>query len=100
MKKFSNLQVEQPDRFTGDKIQIYDVINREIIVKSFKIGESNFKDKGNGQRLDLHIEINGTERLLWTGSTILMDQIKQVSADDFPFTTTIIKLNPKGFQFT
>lgn len=98
MKKFSSLGIEQPDRFVGQSIPIYDLLNKEIIVIDYKIGPSKFIDKGD--RLDLQIKMDDVERVVWTGSVILMDQIKMVNEADFPFTTTIVKLAPKGFKFT
>lgn len=100
MKKFSSLGIEQPDRFVGQSIPIYDLLNKEIIVMNFKIVPSKFTDKGSGERLDLQISVDDVERVVWTGSTIMMDQIKMVNEADFPFTTTIVKLAPKGFKFT
>lgn len=101
MKKFGSLEIEPPKKmFNGDKISIYDVLNKEVIVHRFRIGPSKYQDKGNGIRMDLQLEIDNVERLLMTGSNIMMEQIKLVQDEDFPFTTTIIKLNPKGFSFT
>lgn len=101
MKTFSQLGIEPPiERFKGDKISIFQVINKEITINAFKIGASNFKDKGNGKRLDIQIEIDGKEHLIFSGSGILMEQLNQTKQADFPFTATIIKLEPKGFKLT
>jgi hypothetical protein len=101
MKKFENLGIEQPrQRFEGEKVSIYDILNKEIQVHKFKIGPSKYQDKGMSDCMDLQIKVDEIDRVMFTGSGILMEQIKSVKAEDFPFTTTIIKLNPKGFRFT
>lgn len=99
MKSFKELGIASPLGFTGEKIGIYSVFNREIVVYDFKIGPSKFPKKGCENRLDMQIKIDEEERVVFTTSGILMDQIKKVEKADFPFTTTIIKEN-KGFRFT
>ena len=100
MIAFKDLGIKaETEAFSGDKIKISRLLNREITVKRFKIVESKFNDKGNGKRLDMQIEIDGKEHICWTSSIILQATIKQVPADSFPFTTTIIENNER-YEFT
>lgn len=96
-KDFGITATNQP--FTGEKIEIFNVLNKEIIVMDHKIEDSKYPEKGNGKRLTLQVEVDGKERVIFTGSVILQDLIKKVPAASFPFTATIIKEN-KGYKFT
>lgn len=85
--------------FEGDKIKMERIINRQVIVDAFKIERSKFEEKGNGHCLHLQIIVDGEKRVLFSGSTFLMDMIKQVPENKFPFTTTIVKDND-SLKFT
>lgn len=101
MRSFKDLGITTTNEsFRGDKIDIYNVLNREIIVNAYKIEPSKYPEKGNGKRLTLQITHEEKEHVIFTGSVILQDLITKVTKDDLPFTTTIIKLNPKGYKFT
>ena len=96
MKKFKDFGIKVATvGFTGDKIKISKVLNREIKVLDFKLENSKF----DGQRLDIQIEINGTKHLLWTGSKGLIETIKQVPKSEFPFETTIVEQDER-YAFT
>lgn len=96
MTNFSELGIK-PNRqgFTGDQIKIKKVLNKEISIKGFKIVPSKF----SGDCLHLHIELGSIEHVIFTGSIILMDQVKRVPTENFPFKTTIVE-NNEGFEFT
>jgi hypothetical protein len=99
MRQFKDLGIKTPERgFTGDKIKMNKVINKSIIVHAYKIEDSKF-EKGNGKCLHMQIEVGGTRHLLFSGSTILMETIKNVPDDAFPFATTIVMENER-LQFT
>ncbi|WP_407324053.1 hypothetical protein R5O24_02920 [Tenacibaculum maritimum] len=83
--------------FTGDKIPIKRVFNIPITVLDFKIEKS--KHKENTKCLTLQIEYKEEKRIIFTGSTVLMQQIENVPKDKFPFTTTIVNDN-EYFEFT
>lgn len=85
--------------FVGDKIKISKILNKEIKVIDYKEGPSKFTDKGSGMRLDLQIELEGKKHVVFTGSVYLMDMIKKVPKDKFPFTTTIVEDNER-LEFT
>ena len=100
MKTFKDLNITSTNNYlTGEKIEIYNVLNREIKVKNYKIEPSKYADKGNGKRLNLQFDLDGKEHILFTGSGVLMDLISKTNTDDFPFTTTIVKDN-KCYKFT
>jgi hypothetical protein len=90
MNNFKDFNIE-PEllSFTGDKIKIDKVLNKEIKVLDFKIEDS--KVKTGTKLLTLQIEKSGENHIIFTGSTILMQQIQKVQKDKFPFNTTIVK---------
>lgn len=85
------------DNFTGDKIKISKILDKEITVVDYKIGPSNFE--GKGPRLDLQIQRGDELNVVFTGAKYLMQAIEKVPKDKFPFKTTIIR-NNESFQFT
>lgn len=96
MKKFSDMGIDvKLESFTGDKIKIEKVLNREIVVLAHKIEDSKF----DGDRLTLQIQIAGEKRVIFTGSKMLIEMIKAVKKTDFPFKTTIVKSDER-FHFT
>ncbi|WP_017258424.1 hypothetical protein [Pedobacter arcticus] len=96
MKTFKDFNITVAhSAFTGDKIKISKILNREITVSDYKIDDSKFK----GKCLCLQIELNGTAHVVFTSSIILMEAIKQVPKDGMPFKTTIIQENER-YEFT
>lgn len=97
MKKFNEFGVKPPERsFTGDSISMNKILNRVVVVEEFKFEDSKFNQ---GKRLTLQLKIGDKKHILWTGSQVLMDMIKKVPADSFPFETTIIE-EEERFIFT
>lgn len=85
--------------FVGDKIKMSRILNKPIKLIDFKEDVSKYPEKGNGKCLHLQIEVDGTMHIVFTGSTVLMDMIKQVPKEKFPVNTTIIEEN-ESYQFT
>lgn len=99
MKRFKDFGIKPSEQgFSGDKIKIIRILNREIIIHKYCIKDSNF-EKGNGKCLYIQIEIGEIKHVVFTGSKILMDMIQKVPHSDFPFLTTIIKENER-YEFT
>jgi hypothetical protein len=90
MNNFKDFNIEpELKSFTGDKIKIDKVLNKEIKVLKFKIDDSRVK--AGTKLLTIQIEKSGENHVIFTGSTILMQQIQKVQEDKFPFNTTIVK---------
>jgi hypothetical protein len=99
MRKFQELGIKPESKgFTGDKIKINRILNKEITVHGYKIEDSKF-DRGNKKCLHLSIAVDGQMHVVFTGSGVLMDVISRVPQNEFPFTTTIIKENER-FEFS
>lgn len=83
--------------FVGKSVQIDDILNKEITVHYFKIVDSTKKE--GTKCLYIQIEVDKEKRLLFSGSKYLLETIKAIKEEDFPFKTTI-KKEYKSFQFT
>lgn len=91
MKNFSDLGINvEPSGFTGPKIKIGKILNKQITVEDYRIGPSKFAKNGE-ECLCLQILLNGEKHIVFTGSKRLMNTIKKVAKADMPFTTTIIE---------
>lgn len=96
MHKFSDFAEE--GSLSGDKIKIADVVNREIVVKGFKITPSRFHKSNSERCLTLQLEVEGKTFILFTGSTILAEQLEKYK-DHLPFAATIVKID-KFYSFS
>ncbi|CAG5001782.1 hypothetical protein DYBT9275_02740 [Dyadobacter sp. CECT 9275] len=83
----------------GEKIDIYQVLNKEIEVHRYRIENSKYPEKGNGKRLDMEIVFDGRKRVVFSGSVILQEIIKKIPLASFPFRT-VIKMINRRHEFT
>ena len=92
MDSFKDFDIK-PDvlNFTGDKIKMDRIVNVEIEVHDYKIGPSTINE--GTECLTLQIEKKGEKHIVFTGSKILIQMIKQVPENKFPFKTTITRDN-------
>ena len=97
MKRFSDFATVNTT-ITGDKIKIEDVLGKEIEVIGYKMNESKYKKKDNDKVLTLQFRLNGEDKILFTGSNVLMDQVETYK-DELPFLAKIEKVN-KFYTFT
>ena len=99
MYEFKDFKIKaSSNNFIGSKIPIARVFNMKITVLDFKI--DNSKQKENTDCLTLQIEKDGNKRVIFTGSTCLIEQIKQVPKEKFPFLTTIVVGENERYEFT
>jgi hypothetical protein len=85
MNQFKDFGIKPAEQaFKGNKIEIHQILNTEIVVHKFKIGVSKYKEKGNGKCLQMQIEMDGTMRVVFTGSGVLMNTLEQI--DEYPGT--------------
>ena len=96
MIKFSELGITTKKSFVGDSILIEETLGKEIVVEDFKF-EPSIKTKGT-ECMHLQVNVEGKQRVIFTGSTVLIDQAKKVKEDQKPFSTTIVKVN-RHFEF-
>lgn len=99
MRKFSELGIKTEVRMTGNKINITRIMNREITILDYRLEESKFTKNKSGKCLFLQLEVDGEKRVVFTGSDVLISQIKQIPNEELPILATIIK-NGEYFEFT
>ena len=88
MKSFKDFDIKaESSGLVGERIKISKILNKPIVVSSFQIKDSTQND---GKCLYLQIELDGEQRVVFTGSKGLQGMIQKVPADSFPFQTTII----------
>lgn len=81
----------------GEKIKIDDILGQTIQIMSYKISDSKYQ-KGNFEKcLALQIKYNDEDRIVFTGSGVLIEQI-EIYKDELPFETQIIK-NDRFYAF-
>jgi len=100
MKRFGELGITAPKKgFVGNKIKMGKILNKEVKILSYAIEPSNFKDKAEGERLALQLEVDGEKRIAWSGSSYLKEMIQKVPESNFPFLTTIKEVD-EHHEFT
>lgn len=87
--KFSSFAKNQMP-MPGNKKHLDEVLNREITVVDFRMRRSTKRD--GTDCLQLQFLLGGEICVLFTGSSVLINQIKEAQ-DNIPFTTTIIKID-------
>jgi hypothetical protein len=98
MHNFKDFNIRpRVNNFVGEKIQVQKLFNLPIKILDFKVEPS--KQKTGTELLTLQIEKSGEKRIVFTGSTVLADQIKRVPEDKFPFIATI-KGDNDYYEFT
>jgi len=97
MKKFSDF-AEENTAIIGDKINISEVLDKEILITGYKISDSKFKKNEDDKLLTLQFTLNGIEKMLFTGSKVLREQCEKYK-DELPFETTIKRVN-KFYTFS
>jgi len=98
MKSFKDMGVKISSRaFVGDKFKIDRLLNKEIAVLHFKIEDST--KKAGTKCLYLQVKLGDTTGVLFTGASALIEAIRQVPQENFPFTTTIVKDNDR-YEFS
>ena len=94
MKKFSDFATGDAT-LTGNKIKLDDILEKEIVIKGYKVAVSKYND---GQVLTLQFDLEEKEYILFTGSSVLINQIEKYK-DEIPFMTKIERIN-KFYTFS
>jgi hypothetical protein len=94
MRQFKDFGiVPEIKNFVGDKIKMDRILNKEITVIDYTIEDSILQNKPGSKCLYLQIAIKGDKHVVFSGSIFLMNMIQKVPRDDFPFQTTIVKVD-------
>lgn len=87
---------EEAKAFDGAKKKIDEILNEKILVLDFKTKDS--KHHRNSQYVTIQFKINDTVYILFSGSSVLIDQLDKYK-DNLPFYTVIKKID-KYYTFT
>lgn len=100
MKLFKDLGVTvDAAPMTGEKIKINKVLNKQVEVVDFELNTSKFNQERSKKCLKLQIRYEDELRVIFTGSSMLVNAMSHIKKEDLPFLTTIVESN--GFyQFT
>jgi len=71
----------------GKKKKLSEMLDKEILVLAFRVGKSKFRDKNY---VTIQFENGGDRYVVFTGSEVLMDQLKRHEGN-LPFYATIVK---------
>ena len=91
VKRFSDF-AEEEISLEGVKVKVDCILNQEIYIIGYKIKKSRYSKNSSGKYLTIQFEQEGTTRILFTGSDVLIDQVCKY-ADEIPFITTIKKVD-------
>jgi len=80
----------------GDKVKIEAILNKEILVTGFKMRDSKYSAKNSKICLTIQFECDGKRQIVFTGSTVLSEQLGRYK-EEIPFFATIVKV---GEYFT
>lgn len=96
MKSFKELNISTPVAgFEGTKIELNQLISREIIIHDYKIQKSKFPKEGKDRCLHMQIGIGEIKYVCFTPAITLLNQITQIDKTEFPIKTTIIKVGQR-----
>lgn len=90
-KKFTDFAHEEVP-LAGAKMKINNILNREIFVTGCRIKTSKFRENGTSKCLTLQFELDDQKYVLFTGSSILIEQIEKYH-HEIPFVATIKKID-------
>ena len=96
-KRFSDFAQEAAP-LDGAKMKIDSVINKPIMVMGAKVTGSKYTASGSTQCLTLQFELEGRKYILFTGSTVLIEQATKYLAE-MPFEAIIKKID-KYYTFS
>lgn len=90
-KRFRDFATE-PEVLDGEKVKIEAIVNQEVEIIGCRIAVSKYAKNESGEYLTLQIIKEGKRMVIFTGSDVLIRQIKKYQAH-IPFLTTIKRIN-------
>lgn len=93
MKSFSEFADEDERPFDGEKVRIDNLLNKEIILKRFKVRPSKYKDKSDRcATVQFSESEDGVDKIFFTGSNVIIDMLVKYE-QHLPFKTVIKKID-------
>lgn len=91
MTRFSDF-ADEPTSLEGDKIKIDDILGQEVEILQYRISDSKYPKCNSSQCLTIQFRIKDKIMIFFTGSNILIKQMKKYG-DKCPFFATVVKIN-------
>jgi hypothetical protein len=91
MTRFSDF-ADEPTSLEGDKIKIDDILGQEVEILQYRVLDSKYPKSNSSQCLTIQFRFNGKVMISFTGSNVLIKQMKRYG-DKCPFFAKIIKIN-------
>lgn len=91
MKRFSDFSEEEKP-IEGTKLKLNDIVNSEITIVGCRFNKSRYGHNQSGDVLTLQFELNNEKHVLFTGSDVLIKQLRKYEAE-IPFVATIVKID-------
>ena len=80
VKRFGDF-AQEASPLDGSKLKIEDVVNKEILILGYKLKDSKYAKTNYTQCLTIQFEMNEHRYVLFTGSTILIEQMEKYHAE-------------------
>jgi len=90
-KRFTDFATE-PSVLDGDKVKLDAILNQEIEIIGYRIGDSNYSKNKSGKYLTLQIRIDREVKIIFTGSDVLIKQVEKYE-NEIPYLAIIKKIN-------
>ena len=87
-KKFSDFASPEDSRLGGEKKKLKEILGTEILLKNYRIAKSK---RNSGDYITIQFELGGQLYVVFTGSLVIMDQVKKYK-ENLPFLTTIVEI--------
>jgi hypothetical protein len=95
IKNFGDFNIQQTNSsFVGEKIAPKKILGKNIVIHHFKIEKSKIEPKPGKTEVPctmIQIELNGEKRVVFSSSRHVLDTLKQVPLDGFPFMCRIME---------
>lgn len=89
MERFGNFVDNDEKPFSGDKVRLNDLINKEIIILRYKVRPSKYKDKSDRcATVQFKYNEDGEEKIFFTGSSVIISQLEKYE-EKLPFLASI-----------
>lgn len=89
MERFGDFVDNDEKPFSGDKVRLNDLINKELIILRYKVRPSKYKDKSDRcATVQFKYDENGEEKIFFTGSSVIISQLEKYN-EKLPFLACI-----------
>ena len=93
MERFCDFVADEEKPFSGDKVRLNDLVNKELIIIRYKIKPSKYKDKSDRCAIvQFKYNDGDAEKVFFTGSSVIIGQLEKYS-ERLPFVAVIRRID-------